>query len=275
MTRSLLSSTRSGSKGKSKDTDNSTSAPGSENLISASSGDKNNTNSDFDNITESLEEVSGMIAGLQPKGAFETSCKKILQILNKHVLLLSTSCGAMSNSVDAVEVNVAKTDQYSRRDTVVVTGLDYNPETETHSELTGAVAGEMSKSGVQVNASDFSACHRNGKKFKQFNRNGRSIKVPPTVTVRFLNSHKKDNLLANYKNYENGKPKKVKIVQSLNYHYQDLKNSISNICKECDVSVKWIHWRSASAGLCVKLKDGRFISKIHCMTDFRKQLFVD
>ena len=63
----------------------------------------------------------------------------------------------MSNSVDAVEVSVAKTDQYSRRDTVVVTGLDYNPETETHSELTGAVAGEMSKSGVQVNASDFSA----------------------------------------------------------------------------------------------------------------------
>ena len=61
----------------------------------------------------------------------------------------------MSNSVDAVEVNAAKTDQYSRRDTVVVTGLDYNPETETHSELTGAVAGEMSKSGVQVNASDF------------------------------------------------------------------------------------------------------------------------
>ena len=80
------------------------------------------------------------------------------------MLLLFTSCGAMSNSVDAVEVNVAKTDQYSRRDTVVVAGLDYNPETETHSELTGAVAGEMSKSGVQVNASDFSACHRNGKK---------------------------------------------------------------------------------------------------------------
>ena len=77
MTRSLLSSTRSGSKGESKDTDNSSSASGSENLISANSGDKNNTNSDFDNITESLEEVSAMIAGLQPKGAFETSCKKI------------------------------------------------------------------------------------------------------------------------------------------------------------------------------------------------------
>ena len=46
----------------------------------------------------------------------------------------------MSNSVDAVEANVAKTDQYSRRDTVVVTGLDHNPETETHSALTGAVS---------------------------------------------------------------------------------------------------------------------------------------
>ena len=81
-------------------------------------------------------------------------------------------------------------------------------------------------------------------------------------------------VLANYKNYENGKPKKVKIVQSLNTHYQNLKMSISNICRESDVSVKWIHRRSASAGLCVKLDDGRFISKIHCMTDFRKQVFA-
>ena len=272
MTRSFLPNTRSSNKNKSKDADNSTSACSSDNIISASPGVK--SNSDFDNITESLEEVGSMIADLQPKSSFETSCKKILQILSKHVLLLSTSCGAMSNSVDAVEANVAKTDQYSRRDTVIVTGLDYNPETETHSALTGAVAGEMSKSGVQVTTSDFSACHRNGKKFKQFNRNGRTVKVPPTVTVRFYNSHKKDNLLANYKNYENDKPKKVKIVQSLNTHYQNLKTSISNICRESDVSVKWIHWRSASAGLCVKLDDGRFISKIHCMTDFRKQVFA-
>ena len=196
MTRSFLPNTRSNNKNKSKDADNSTSACSSDNIISASPGVKSNSN--FDNITESLEEVGSMIADLQPKSSFE----------------------------------------------------------------------------VQVTTSDFSACHRNGKKFKQFNRNGRTAKVPPTVTVRFYSSHKKHKLLANYKNYENGKPKKVKIAQSLNTHYQNLKAFISKICRESDVSVKWIHWRSASAGLYVKLDDGRFISKIHCMTDFRKQLFA-
>ena len=67
-------------------------------------------NNDFEHITHSLTEVSHMIASLQPSSKFENSCKSILQILNKHVLLLSTSCSAMVASVDAVETNIAKTD---------------------------------------------------------------------------------------------------------------------------------------------------------------------
>ena len=86
----------------------------------------------------------------------------------------------------------------------------------------------MRKSGVQGSSSDFSACHRNGKKHKHITRNGKTTKVPPSITVRFYSSYKKDNLLFRYKNYENNKPKKVKIVQSLNYHYHQLKGSISN-----------------------------------------------
>ena len=156
-------------------------------------------NNDFEHITHSLSELSHMIESLQPSSKFENSCKSILQILNKHVLLLSTSCGAMAGSVDAVETNIAKTDQYSRRDTVVVTGVDYKPETETYNSLSDTVAEEMRKSGVQVSSSDFSACHRNGK----------TTKVPPapSITVRFYSSYKKDNLLFRYKNYENNKPK--------------------------------------------------------------------
>ena len=227
-----------------------------------------NFNNDFEHITHSLSEVSHMIESLQPSSKFENSCKSILQILNKHVLLLSTSCSAMAGSVDAVETNIAKTDQYSRRDTVVVTGVDYKPETETYNSLSDTVAEEMRKSGVQVSSSDFSACHRNGKKHKQITRNGKTTKVPPSITVRFYSSYKKDNLLFRYKNYENNKPKKVKIVQSLNNHYHQLKGSISNFCSENDIGVKWIHWRSSSAGLCIKLDDDRIVSKIHSMTDF-------
>ena len=148
-----------------------------------------------------------MIESLQPSSKFESSYKSILQILNKHVLLLSTNCSAMAGSVDTVERNIAKTDQYSRRDTVVATGVDYKPETETYNSLSDTVAEEMRKSGLQVSSSDFSACHRNGKKHKQITRNGKTTKTPPSITVRFYTSYKKDK---RYKNNENNKPKKKK-----------------------------------------------------------------
>ena len=97
-------------------------------------------------------------------------------------------------------------------------------------------------------------------------------KVPNTYGTRLYSSYKKDILLFRYKNYENNKPKKVKIVQSLNNHYHQIKGSISNFCSENDIGVKWIHWRSSSAGLCIKLDDDRIVSKIHRMTDFNNQI---
>ena len=57
--------------------------------------------------------------------------------------------------------------------TVLVTGLDYQKETETYQNLSENVAIELSKSGVKVSNSDFAACHRNGNKIKTVKRNGR------------------------------------------------------------------------------------------------------
>ena len=54
-----------------------------------------------------------MIDYLKPKGTFETQVKLVLHVLSKHVQVLSTNCSAMSTSVDTVESNLAKTDQYS------------------------------------------------------------------------------------------------------------------------------------------------------------------
>ena len=178
-------------------------------------------------------------------------------------------------TVDTVETDIAKTDQYARRNTVMVTGIDYKRETETFNELTETVATELSKSGVAVPASDFAACHRNGNRIKNITRNGKTVKTPPSVTVRFYNCHKKDNVLNSYKNHENGKHKKVKVVQSLNTYYQNLKTNVSNFCRDKEMNVKWIHWRSSSAGLCIKLGDDSFYSRIHCMTDFTKQYLKD
>ena len=140
----------------------------------------------------------------------------------------------MSGTIDTVETDIAKTDQYARRNTVMVTGIDYKRETETFDQLTEIVA----KSRVAVATADFAACHRNGNRMRNVTRNGRTVKTPPSVTVRFYNCLKKDNVLNSYKNHENGKHKKVKVVQSLNTHYQNLKTNISNFCRDNDMKVK-------------------------------------
>ena len=214
-----------------------------------------------------------MIDNLKPKGTFETQVKLVLQALSKHVEVLSTNCSAMSTCVDTVETNLAKTDQYSRLSTVLVTGMDYKKESETYDSLSTNVASELSKSGVKVSNSDFAACHRNGSKIKTVKRSGREVVTPPSITVKFVNANKKDSVLKGYKNFEGGKPKKVKVVQSLNNYYQELKYNISNLCRENGVKVLWIHWRSSSSGLCIKLEDDRYFAKVHSMRDFTNHYF--
>ena len=233
------------------------------------------TQNEFDSIKSSLDDVLTMVESLKTKSSFESTIKNTIQVLIKHMRVLSTNCSVVSNTVDTVDTDIAKKDQYARRNTVMVTGIDYKRETETINELTETVATELSKSGVAVSASDFAACHQNGKKIKNITRNGKTVKTPPSVTVRFYNCHKKDSVLSSYKNHENGKHKKVKVVQSFNTYYQNLKTNVSNFCRDKEMNVKWIQWRSSSAGLCIELGDDSFYSRIHCMTDFTKQYLKD
>ena len=226
---------------------------------------------DFDSVKNSLNDVLSVVESLKTKSSFEATINSTIQVLIKHMQVISANCSVVSSSVDTVETEIARTDQYARRNTVMVTGIDYKRETETFNELTETVATELSKSGVPVSTSDFAACHRNGNRIRNVTRNGKTVKTPPSVTVRFYNCHKKDNVLNNYKNHENGKQKKIKVVQSINTHYQNLKTNVSNFCRDNNMKVKWIHWRSSSAGLCIKLDDDSFYSRVHCMTDFTKQ----
>ena len=149
--------------------------------------------------------------------------------------------------------------------------MEYKKETETYDTLSSTVADELTSSGIKVTSNDFSACHRNGKNDKTATIKRKQVKVPPTVTVRFYNANKKDQVLNKYKNHVNGKPKPVRVVQSLNHHCQTLKTNISNLCREKDVEIAWIHWRSASSGLCVKFDNQTILSKIHSMADFNRQ----
>ena len=226
---------------------------------------------DFEALNRSLSEVTELIGDLSPKSTFEKSMKNIIGLIHKHVQILANSCSELSNTVDSTEIDIAKTDQYSRRNTLVVSGLEYKKETETYNNLCSTVAEELTTSGIKVTSTDFSACHRNGNKIKTITKKGKQVKVPPTVTVKFYNSNKKDNVMNNYKNYHNRKPKSIRVVQSLNNYYQNLKSNICNFCRDRNAKIVWLHWRSASSGLCVKFDDGTYISKIHSMANFTKQ----
>ena len=105
---------------------------------------------DFDSEKTSLNDVLLMVESLKTKGSFEATIKSTIQVLIKHMQVLSTNCSVVSGTIDTVESDIAKTDQYARRNTVMVTGIDYKRETDTFDQLTETVATELSKSGVAV-----------------------------------------------------------------------------------------------------------------------------
>ena len=90
---------------------------------------------DFETLNKSLSEVLELVDSLSPKNTFEKTINSVVGMLGKHIQILANNCNEMSNSVDNVEVDLAKTDQYSRRNTLVVTGLEYKKDTETYDTL--------------------------------------------------------------------------------------------------------------------------------------------
>ena len=80
--------------------------------------------------------------------------------------------------LDSLENECAKSDQYSRRSTVVLSGLT-SQKTESPDSLKSSVCNVLSDtSGVTVKQRDLQACHRNGKPSDP--------SKPPSVTVRFF-----------------------------------------------------------------------------------------
>ena len=79
---------------------------------------------DFDSVKNSLNDVLSMVESLKTKSSFEATIKSTIQVLIKHMQVLSTNCRVVSSSVDTVETDIARTDQYTRRNTVMVTGID-------------------------------------------------------------------------------------------------------------------------------------------------------
>lgn len=178
----------------------------------------------------------------------------------------------LADRVNGNLLSVTKVEQYSRRGTLTVVGVSMTP----NEDIPAKMCSLLSVGGVVVNPDDLEAAHRNGNKNIVYTTgDGVQGSKPPAITVRFRNFAKKDSVLRSYKNYNDGKAKPIRVYQSLTQYYKDLKASISKYCKDdLQLDLNWIHWRSSTAGLCVKTRSGVLYSKIFCFADFRKAAVV-
>ena len=209
--------------------------------------------------------------------------KSILNTVITQLIEVKTDLVISSTAQHESFIRTAKTEQYSRRNTCVVVGLkvDASESSNTHSKLADNVCKTLSSvSGTTVKPTDLSAVHRNGSgksRSQPGARNTRSNTTPPSITVCFYNSNLKDKIMQNYSNFDSSanKPRDVRLYQSLTKYYSDLKTKISGEVesKLGKNKVRWIHWRSQSAGLVVKLKDSNqtVIKSIFCIDDFKSQ----
>ena len=200
-------------------------------------------------------------------------CSQMIDMKEEIAELRSSLVESRENSNNAI-ISAEKANQYSRRITIVVAGVDLE-ENETQSKLEAKIAGLLTNSDTTVKTSELSHCHRNNAKNKVIkDNNGNEKIIPPTITVVFQKSSKKDTVLKNYSNYDssNRKKKKVTVYQSLSPYFNKLRQDISkyiydnkNTLSKC----KWIHYRSPSAGICVKT-DKHYLTEIFCFNNFLK-----
>ena len=237
---------------------------------------------EVDTVAAALDSLLPIIQGATPTTPFETSIQNVVQVLIGQMKAINqkvdrnrtVTCGSlrqMDNSMVDVTRGLVKTEQYNRRDTITVTGLQ-KESTETEDALAKKVAGALSVSGEDVAAKDFTAVHRNGQKPRKI----AGKEIPPSVTVKFHNISKKDRVLRNYKNYDhsNSKPRTVKCFQSLSPHYSALRQSIMKFFADDNNEhnhgkrIKWCTYQSPTAGLVVKLQSDEYMRDIHVIDDF-------
>ena len=257
----------------------------------------NNQSQRLSSLTPTLDHLYDKFQnGPKPASDFEKSLFDFMGVLycqikelrNDHATLrdeMLVRNRMVTDSVDDLHLSVVKTEQYSRRDTITVVGLD-KPDTETEASLSQKVAQTLSDSGVNVAPEDFSAIHRNS-------RDSRVIKgrtVPPSVTVRFSKINKKDSVLRSYRNYNQAAsaPRPVKIYQSLTQHYADLRSGIFKFLKSDEndeyyidgpirnvgLKPKWVTYQSPTSGFAVKLASGEYFNGIHVWQDFVKHIMT-
>lgn len=158
---------------------------------------------------------------------------------------LKSENNRLNDEVKLLNEKVMKQDQYSRKDILIMTGLQFE-EHESPEELATTVSSMLNKitgKKLALNARDFVAIHRNGRSY----RNSR----PPTVTVKFIRFSDKDLVfsklsMSNCKNMYPG----IHVHHGLCPGYVDIRNQLSQIN-----NVKFVRYAGANRYFTVCVTD--------------------
>ena len=262
--------------------------------------------SKIDDTAATLDTLQSMLSTMKPTSDFEQNIVQYLGLLTAqmkeikfeqaHIIKRSVANARdnehrfahVNRSFDDVNRSVIKTEQYSRRDTITMSGLSKATEGETAVDLGNRIANTLSKCGVKVKPDDLSAFHRNsatGRTVPPRDGSGGTRELPPSITVRFKAINLKDEIIRSYKNYdsENSKQMDVKVYHSLTPHYSNLRRDIESFFKSGnssansnnphsiqpgDKQLKWCKYQSPSSGLVLKLMSDEYMNGVHTWPDF-------
>ena len=197
---------------------------------------------------------------------------EVLKRLDKHteqIEALQNKNEGLTQEVAVLKEKMMIQDQYSRKDILIVTGLDYT-EDESNEELAQTVTkilNTITGNALHLTPRDFIAIHRNGRSFK----NDR----PPTVTVKFIRFTDKDCVFS--KRAQNNCKRmfpKIRMHHGLCPGYIKIRNELSQIN-----DVKFVKYAGANRyfTVCVTNNNSgedRFFNRIqnveHLLNEMRK-----
>ncbi len=174
----------------------------------------------------------------------------------------------LKSDVKLLNEHVTKLEQYSRKDVIILTGLQFNPSEMQHQLEENVVEFVNKITGNTLTHRDFIAIHRNSRVINN-NRNR-----PPSVTVKFLRYTDKDRLFT-----KRSLANRKQMFPHLNYHHCLCPALIeTQRLISADPNVKFVRYDGPSRQftVCMNTKDngGRniFLNRIQDVECFKVEL---
>jgi len=171
----------------------------------------------------------------------------------------------------ALRERVEQLEGYSRRSTMIMTGLPYNEDENLEKEVCEIINEAKVYKDFEIDQSYVSNVHRNGR----FDPNKEK---PPSVTVVFVRSMDKDRLFrgkGKFKANLNGEGKRFGKFGKVNIHHAMSEGTRQQKRRlEAFDEVEWVDYRGVTQGFAVKMVNEQFHRGIQGVNDFMSKTGV-